>query len=950
MKRKPEMTKFQLDFKSFFIANIILISSGYVAGQVFELTEQNFEQYTKDKDVMLVEFYAPWCHHCQDLAPEYEKAAIALAQNREFILGKVDCVGAGKTLCDRFNVQMYPSIKLFRHGQFKEDYQGERNADAVVSYMQRTQAAPVTSAGGEVKPLNTDPWQSGASFQYAYPNTPPPIQELQPQPQNYAPTPEPQQLYPSIARTETKPQPPSINNGNFWSFNNLWNGNKGNNRQATQTFSALPKFNNPVAPSQQRYQPFVAAPQRPAALNYAARPQPLPETASATSSFEYHARDNTPFQASTTTEQIGLNPSFAGIDLPANSPVMGTYQGQLNAQQNNQAGTTVVFIGGQPYAIRRIVNRYSSHHYPINLSAFAPNQRFGPGFVRGNEISRSASSFVSGRANVESNRMIPPRQILPLRNPWLSTRQLPAVARPNNYRQTVLKTQAKPRNDKYNLQELFDSFVKQQQEKQQEKFKLDSRQRINQPQNMHPILKTSIPQRPYVSGKYPVTPNYYQMFFNFLRGKRPGAFEPAQTRNFVSGSYNRARFPNRPTPRPYKAAVQPTQAEMNSVFEGYKRKLTNELLTRVPAYAQTPENMAYRVQNNAPGKGRFVVSIKGQPGSKTAAAIRNKAMSTPGFINKLLNSRSFTDRALIRAKVLRPGLMSKAKWAPNGVTTGTARGNIVYVPRSAFSRLPPWYRPKLGPALVKYVVKADKTRKPFPMLAQANKKQALVKPRPPQDLWHQIYKFYNRKNELQLRHTPNKPQYRPQGAPIFMNGPSMSRYNFPPHNQQQQRQQAKIVNMPASQPKYYVNQALFRTRDNRRTPLFQERVPYSNKKTNLSPTPGPGIGKPLVSNFEKLKAAARQNKPIPPELWDKRSVIPVNEKRNFIPLKPVQAVATTDSNWGTMKKKRSPKEQKKGPRQKRSQKEHQTRLEQRHERYRRFINRLVRKLRGMNKL
>ena len=46
---------------------------------VVDLTSNNFEGKVKGSDgVWVVEFYAPWCGHCQRLTPEYTKAAKAL--------------------------------------------------------------------------------------------------------------------------------------------------------------------------------------------------------------------------------------------------------------------------------------------------------------------------------------------------------------------------------------------------------------------------------------------------------------------------------------------------------------------------------------------------------------------------------------------------------------------------------------------------------------------------------------------------------------------------------------------------------------------------------------------------------------------------------------------------------------------------------------------------------
>lgn len=44
-----------------------------------ELTDANFEEKVlKSDDMWLVEFYAPWCGHCKNLAPHWQSAASEL--------------------------------------------------------------------------------------------------------------------------------------------------------------------------------------------------------------------------------------------------------------------------------------------------------------------------------------------------------------------------------------------------------------------------------------------------------------------------------------------------------------------------------------------------------------------------------------------------------------------------------------------------------------------------------------------------------------------------------------------------------------------------------------------------------------------------------------------------------------------------------------------------------
>ncbi|KAL2849180.1 hypothetical protein BJY01DRAFT_211195 [Aspergillus pseudoustus] len=84
----------------------------------------------------IVEFYAPWCGHCQNLKPAYEKAAKNLDG-----LAKVAAVNcdddANKPFCGQMGIQGFPTLKIVtpskKPGKPRvEDYQGPRTAKGIV--------------------------------------------------------------------------------------------------------------------------------------------------------------------------------------------------------------------------------------------------------------------------------------------------------------------------------------------------------------------------------------------------------------------------------------------------------------------------------------------------------------------------------------------------------------------------------------------------------------------------------------------------------------------------------------------------------------------------------------------------------------------------------------------------------------------------------------------------
>ncbi|CAG8482212.1 10330_t:CDS:2 [Paraglomus occultum] len=106
-----------------------------VISDVISLTEKTFSTIVDPENLIMVEFFAPWCGHCKALAPEYEVAATTLKKD-EIKLAKVDCTAETK-LCQSFDVGGYPTIKIFKEGKVAADYAGPRKADAIISYMRK---------------------------------------------------------------------------------------------------------------------------------------------------------------------------------------------------------------------------------------------------------------------------------------------------------------------------------------------------------------------------------------------------------------------------------------------------------------------------------------------------------------------------------------------------------------------------------------------------------------------------------------------------------------------------------------------------------------------------------------------------------------------------------------------------------------------------------------------
>jgi thioredoxin 1 len=99
--------------------------------KVLTLTEQNFQQKTKGK-VVLVDFWATWCAPCRMMAPVLNDVASELNGNSQ--VGKVD-IQQYQSLANQFKVRSIPTLILFKNGKEVNRFVGIKSKDFLLKEM-----------------------------------------------------------------------------------------------------------------------------------------------------------------------------------------------------------------------------------------------------------------------------------------------------------------------------------------------------------------------------------------------------------------------------------------------------------------------------------------------------------------------------------------------------------------------------------------------------------------------------------------------------------------------------------------------------------------------------------------------------------------------------------------------------------------------------------------------
>ncbi|KAG5436865.1 hypothetical protein PCANB_001618 [Pneumocystis canis] len=109
-------------------------------GPVVVVVANSFQEIVIDskKDVLL-EFYAPWCGHCKNLAPKYESLGLLYKSdaelNNKVMIAKIDATA--NDVDDNLNIKGFPTIMLFPADDKKNpvEYSGPRTIESLIEFI-----------------------------------------------------------------------------------------------------------------------------------------------------------------------------------------------------------------------------------------------------------------------------------------------------------------------------------------------------------------------------------------------------------------------------------------------------------------------------------------------------------------------------------------------------------------------------------------------------------------------------------------------------------------------------------------------------------------------------------------------------------------------------------------------------------------------------------------------
>ena len=129
---------------------------GYKVASV-EVTQENFHQIVSGNNMVIVDFWAPWCGPCRSFAPAYEAAS---DKYPDVVFAKVN-TEEQQALAGYFQIRSIPTLMIFREKIIIFAQPGALPASALEQVIGKAKSLDMNEVRREIEKESTNAPKSG---------------------------------------------------------------------------------------------------------------------------------------------------------------------------------------------------------------------------------------------------------------------------------------------------------------------------------------------------------------------------------------------------------------------------------------------------------------------------------------------------------------------------------------------------------------------------------------------------------------------------------------------------------------------------------------------------------------------------------------------------------------------------------------------------------------------
>jgi thioredoxin len=111
------------------------------------LDQQNFEEVVLGNDIVIVDFWAPWCGPCKTFAPVFDAAS---ESHGDVVFGKVN-TDEQQELASAFEIRSIPTLMIFREKVLLFAQPGAVGAPVLDQLLQQVKSLDMDEVRAQVK-------------------------------------------------------------------------------------------------------------------------------------------------------------------------------------------------------------------------------------------------------------------------------------------------------------------------------------------------------------------------------------------------------------------------------------------------------------------------------------------------------------------------------------------------------------------------------------------------------------------------------------------------------------------------------------------------------------------------------------------------------------------------------------------------------------------------------